>query len=166
LSKASKFKKGRDKWKITAVDRGKDLRYLRRENIRLKRDRDKYKAEAREVKRKYEELAAATQTQTVCSKFHLVHIVLLLFCVARIGFRAISRVMDVLAGLLGLEKTPCPQTVINLVCRLSISRIQNADNLLQTSCSAGFIFRAYAQTGIKLYNRQIYFLNKIHFYNS
>ena len=43
---------------------------------------------------------------------------------ARIGFRAVSRVLGVLAAPLGLAKAPCPQTVINWVTRLSIARLQ------------------------------------------
>ena len=140
MSKVSKLNKSRNKWKTTAVDRGKDLRYARRENARLRRDRDKYKAAAKEANRRCEETASANQTPVVCSKLILVYIVLLLFCVARIGFRAISRVLGVLAGFLGLKKAPCHQTVIDIVCRLSISRIQNAASLLKTACPAGFIF--------------------------
>ena len=140
MSKLSKKTKSRNKWKKTAVDRGKDLRYYRRENARLKRDRDKYKAAFKESEKKYQKLASEIQTPAVCNKLLLVHIVLLLFCVARISFRAISRVLGVLACFIGLEKVPCHQTVINLVCRLSISRIQNAPSILKASCSAGFYF--------------------------
>ena len=49
-----------------------------------------------------------------------------LFVRARIGFRAVSRVLGVLAAPLGLPKAPCPQTVINWVTRLSIARLQDA----------------------------------------
>ncbi len=140
MSKLSKKTKSRNKWKKTAVDRGEDLRYLRRENARLKRDRDKYKAAVKEGERKYQKLASEIQTPAVCNKLLLVHIVLLLFCVARISFRAISRVLGVLADFIGLEKVPCHQTAINYVCQLSISRIQNVHNHLKTSCSSGFFF--------------------------
>ena len=52
MSKYSRVRKGRDKWKSTAVERGNKIRYLNRENRRLKRDRDKYKTEAREARKK------------------------------------------------------------------------------------------------------------------
>ena len=45
---------------------------------------------------------------------------------ARIGFRAVSRVLSLLALALGIKKAPCPQTIINWVTRLSIVRIQSA----------------------------------------
>lgn len=49
-----------------------------------------------------------------------------LFLVARISFRAVSRVLRFLAKYLGIKKSPCPQTVINWVNRLAISRIEHA----------------------------------------
>jgi hypothetical protein len=59
----------------------------------------------------------------------LVFLALQLFLVARIGFRAVSRVLGVLAGNLGIKKVPCPQTIINWVTRLSLVRIQSAPTL-------------------------------------
>jgi hypothetical protein len=50
--------------------------------------------------------------------------------VARIGFRAVSRVLGLLAVALGIQQAPCPQTIINWVTRLSIVRIAAA-RLLQ-----------------------------------
>ena len=58
-----------------------------------------------------------------------------LFLVARIGFRAISRVFQVLCPQLGLVKAPCAQTVINWVARLSIVRTQ-----LDSFCSKDSIW--------------------------
>ena len=64
---------------------------------------------------------------------------------ARISFRAVSRVLDVLAAPLGLPKGPCPQTVINWVTRLSIARLQDAPAVPNIPLSAapfanGFIW--------------------------
>src|SRR5438876_8649110 len=56
----------------------------------------------------------------------VVLLALQLFCVARIGFRAVSRVLSLLAWALGIKKAPCPQTIINWVMRLSIVRIEAA----------------------------------------
>jgi len=36
-----------------------------------------------------------------------------LFCVARLGFRAVCRVLSLLAWALGIKKAPCPQTIIH-----------------------------------------------------
>jgi hypothetical protein len=46
--------------------------------------------------------------------------------VARIGFRAVSRVLRLLAGALGIKQAPCPHTVINGVTRLAMGRTQSA----------------------------------------
>jgi len=59
----------------------------------------------------------------------VVFLALQLFFVARIGFRAVSRVLSLLAGALGIKKAPCPQTIINWVMRLSIVRIEAARSL-------------------------------------
>ena len=59
----------------------------------------------------------------------MVLLALQLFFVARIGFRAVSRVLSLLAWALGIKKAPCPQTVINWVMRLSIVRIEAARSL-------------------------------------
>ena len=59
----------------------------------------------------------------------LVTLALQLFLIARIGFRAVSRVLEILAGSLGIKKAPCPQTVINWVTRLSLVRVQSASLL-------------------------------------
>ena len=63
-------------------------------------------------------------TPVVGSKVDIVLIALQLFLIARIGFRAVSRVLGVLGKHFGLTKTPCPQTIINWITRLSITRIQ------------------------------------------
>jgi hypothetical protein len=44
--------------------------------------------------------------------------------VARLGCRAVSRVLRLLAWALGIKSAPCPQTIINGVIRLSIVRIE------------------------------------------
>ena len=47
-----------------------------------------------------------------------------LFLIGHIGFRAISRVLSILAPYLGIEgKTPCHQTIINWVTRYSFAKI-------------------------------------------
>jgi hypothetical protein len=52
-----------------------------------------------------------------------------LFFVARIGFRAVCRVLSLLALTLGINKAPCPQTVIHWVIRLTIVRLDAARQL-------------------------------------
>ena len=52
-----------------------------------------------------------------------------LFLEARISFRAVCRVLSLLASALGIKRAPCPQTIINWVIRLSIVRIEAAREL-------------------------------------
>src|SRR5712691_105219 len=71
-------------------------------------------------------LEAQSQGLAVPHKVDLVFLALQLFLVARIGFRAVSRVLSLLAWALGIQKAPCPQTVINWVTRLAMVRTQSA----------------------------------------
>ena len=64
---------------------------------------------------------------------------------ARSGFRAVSRVLSLLAVALGIQKAPCPQTVINWVTRLAIVRMQpvymlKGSGLSQAPFSNGLIW--------------------------
>ena len=124
MSIKSKLKESRDNWKGKAGTRGDNLRYLRKENRRIKQERDRYKNEAREAKNQLEK-EVRRKTSPVCSKAELVYIVLSLFLDARISFRAIPRVLAVLRDYLGGIKIPSTQTIINWVTRLSIARIKN-----------------------------------------
>jgi hypothetical protein len=60
----------------------------------------------------------------VLAKKDVVWLSLQLFLVVHLSFRAISRVLAVLAEPLGLGKAPCPQTVSNWVTRLALVRIR------------------------------------------
>jgi hypothetical protein len=128
VSIKSKFKKSRENWKQKAITRGKDLLYQRKENHRIKKERDRYKKQARQAYRQLEK-ERLKKAPAVCDKEKLLYISLSLFLDARIGFRAVSRVIAVLADYLGVKKAPCPQTIINWVTRLSLARIQNCAGL-------------------------------------
>jgi len=62
-------------------------------------------------------------------KVDVVGLALNLFLEARISFRAVCRVLTLLASDLGITRAPCPQTVINWIIRLSIVRIESARGL-------------------------------------
>lgn len=147
MSKLSKVKKSRKGWKDKAIIRGKENCRLRAEVKRLKEDRDKYKDEAKKAKKENEELKAAAGTPALKSKPDLVYLCFLLFCVGGLGFRAVSRVLSVLGGFIGLKKAPCPQTVINWVANLSIARIQSAARFCNALDSPGFIWIIDASIG-------------------
>ena len=125
MSTYNKMKKRRDNWKGKAVKRQRELHYQKKENKRIKKERDHYKQAWRDTKKALEELKRRSKTLSVCDKTSVVFLTLQLFVVARIGFRAISRVLAVMAPQLGLAKAPCPQTIINWVARLAIVRMQD-----------------------------------------
>lgn len=108
-----------------AVERGASLRYQIKENKRIKRERDQYKQAKRDSEKELEKLKRRNKTLSVCDKTSLVFLTLQLFVVARIGFRAISRVLALMAPRLGLAKAPCTQTIINWVTRLAIVRMKD-----------------------------------------
>lgn len=145
MSSPSKIKKSRNQWKAKAMSRGDETRYFRKENARIQRDRDRYKAEAKEYKAKLEQMEQQNKMPVLRTKTEVVQIALQLFLRARISFRAVWRVLDVLGHYLGLTKAPCPQTVINWVGRLSIARMQHSPSLLSAplhpeSSDNGFIW--------------------------
>lgn len=125
MSQKSKLIESRKKWKCKSKQRADENRFLRKELNRVKNQRDQLKA-------KLIDASAESQTQTsglvILNKVDLIFLALQLFLVAHIGFRAVSRVLGVLADVLGI-KAPCPQTIINWVTRLSLVRIQSASML-------------------------------------
>jgi hypothetical protein len=129
MSQRARYKRSRDEWKCKAGERAEDCRYLRKELRRVKEDRSRFKNEAKEAKARLRQLETQGRALAVQDKVDLVFLALQLFSVAHIGFRAVCRVMGVLAKALGIKKVPCPQTVINWVMRLSMVRIQSASEL-------------------------------------
>ncbi len=124
MSSMSKLRKSRDKWSQKAVERGQKARYQRKENTRIKKERDIYKAQAREAMKLLKE-ERKKNSAPINSKEELVYISLLLFIVARISFRAVTKVLTVLSSHLGIKKVPCTQTIINWVTRLAIAKMSN-----------------------------------------
>lgn len=145
MSAAYKVNQSRQRWKHKAKSRADDNRYLRKELERLKRERDAYKKRAKQAEAQLGAQRPTSPVPAIQSKVDLVHVTLDLFVRARISFRAVSRVLGVLAAPLGLPKAPCPQTVINWVTRLSIARLQEAPAMPHIPFSAdpfanGFIW--------------------------
>lgn len=97
MSTLSKLKKSRECWKEKSIERGESIRYLRKENNRIKKDRDYYKKTAQQAKKRLEE-NSKENVPSIVHKVDLIHIALQLFLVARISFRAVSRVLKVLRG--------------------------------------------------------------------
>lgn len=158
MSSKHKIKKGRQEWKTKAIKRGDDNRYFKKESFRYKRERNEQRARAERAEERIIILEQQVQQLAVRSKVDLVLIALQLFLVARIGYRAVSRVLTILAKHLGCPNPPCPQTVINWVIRLSIAHMQHAAQLIAPQLagdvfSNGFIWMI--DTSIGLNNEKI-----------
>ncbi len=142
----------RDNWRAKAVTNRTALRYERKEKHRIKRERDTYKQELRQAKQEIEELEKQKTELSVNNKTSLVFLALQLFLIARIGFRGIARVLSVLAPWLGLKRTPCAQTIINWVSRLTLTRMKAAWppplETGNTRFSKGFILILDASIGL------------------
>jgi hypothetical protein len=126
MSPLSKMKHSRDQWKYKAKQRGERERYQRKQNARLKAERDQATKALKATQARLCQLEAHRHGLATVPKVDVVHVALQLFLEARIGFRAVSRVLTLLALALGIKKAPCPQTLINWVIRLSIVRLDSA----------------------------------------
>ena len=111
------------------MQRGERERYQRKQNARIKAERDRATTALQETQTRLRQLEAPLHGLATLPKVDIVYLALQLFLVARIGFRAVSRVLTLLALALGIKTAPCPHTIINWVIRLSIVRIQSARTL-------------------------------------
>lgn len=123
MSQLSKLKHSREKWKRKAKDRGDQNRYQRKQLARLKAERDRATEALKLAQSRLSQLNTERQGPPPPSKVDLVWMALQLVLVARLGFRAASRVLRLLAPALGLNKGPCAQTLINWATRLTIVRL-------------------------------------------
>ena len=125
MSTYAKMRTRRNNWRRKTAELRTQLHYQLRENRRVKRERDQYKRDWRSSQQALKALQKNRTLQPIPDKAGLVLIALQLFLVARIGFRAVSRVLAVMASQLGLTKPPCAQTIINWVTRLSLVRMRD-----------------------------------------
>jgi len=145
MSQLSKLRHSRDHWRHKARRRADANRYLRKELVRVKKERERHKQAAKDAQARPRQQAAQSPALAGHHKVEVVWLALQLFLVARIGFRAVARVLATLGEALGIKKAPCPQTIINWVTRLSIVRLHSASSLTGSSRSAvpfssGFIW--------------------------
>src|SRR6266849_1261896 len=126
MSPLSTMPHSRDQWKYQAKQRGERERYQRKQHARLKAERDQATQALKETQACLRQLEAQLHGLATRPKVDVVYLALQLFLVARIGFRAVSRVLTLLALALGIKRAPCPQTIINWVIRLSIVRLESA----------------------------------------
>jgi hypothetical protein len=129
MSQLAKVKHSRNQWKAKATQRSEHNRYLRKQLARLKAERTQAQQEIKETHTRLRQLESQVQAVAVRPKVDVVRLALHLFLEARISFRAVCRVLALLASDLGITRAPCPQTVINWIIRLSIVRIESARGL-------------------------------------
>lgn len=106
MSPETRYKRSRDNWKQKAACRGDKNRYQSKELARVKAERDRFKKELKENRARVHQLESQGRVIVVQSKVDLVFLALQLFVVARIGFRAVSRVLSTVMGALGIKKSP------------------------------------------------------------
>jgi hypothetical protein len=106
MSPETRYKRSRDNWKQKAASRAEKNRYQSKELTRVKAERDKFKKELKENRARMHQLESQGRVVVIQSKVDLVFLALQLFVVARIGFRAVSRVLGIVMGALGLKKSP------------------------------------------------------------
>src|SRR5713101_168624 len=135
MSQLSKVRQSRHQWQHKATQRAEQNRYWRKQLARVKHERDRATTALKEAQARLGHLEAQSQGLAVPHKVDLVFLALQLFLVARIGFRAVSRVLSLLAWALGIQQAPCPQTVINGVTRLAIVRMQSVRMLKGSALS-------------------------------
>ncbi len=126
MSQLSKVTQSRKQWKHKAKQRGEHNRYQRKQIARLTAERNRAAQALKEARARLRQLASPCQELVALPKVDVILLALPRFFVARIGFRAVCRVLSLLAWALGIKKAPCPQTIINWVLRLAIVRIESA----------------------------------------
>src|SRR3989442_5882871 len=125
----SKVKHSRNQWQAKAKQPNDHIRYLPKQLARVKAERDQAKQDLKETQTRLRQLESQAQAVAVRPKVDVVWLSLHLFLEARMSFRAVCRVLSLLASALGIKRAPCVQTVINWVIRLSIVRIESARGL-------------------------------------
>ncbi len=122
MSQQSKLRHSREQWKRKATERAEHNRSLRKELARIKHERDRSQQAHQETQERLRRHEAQAHGLVVHHKVDLVWLALRLFLEVRISFRAVARVLRLLAEGCGITKAPCPQTVINWITRLAIVR--------------------------------------------
>jgi hypothetical protein len=129
MSQLCTVKHSRNQWKAKAKQRSDHNRYLRKQLARVKAERDQAKQGLKATQSRLRQLESHAQAVAARPKVDVVWLCLQLFLEVRISFRAVCRVLSLLASELGIKKAPGPQTIINWVMRLSIVRIESARGL-------------------------------------
>jgi len=128
-SQLSKVKHRRNQWQAKAKQRSDHHRSLRQQLARVKAERDQATQDLKETPTRLRQLESQAQAVAMRPKVDVVWLSLHLLLEARMRFRAVCRVLSLLAPELGIKRAPGVQTVINWVIRLSMVRIEAAREL-------------------------------------
>src|SRR6266851_1492613 len=112
MSQFSTMQHSRDQWKHKAKQRGERERYQRTQSARFKVERDRVTTALKATQAHLRQLEAQLHGLATVPKVDVISLALQLFFVARIGFRAVSRVLTRLAVALGIKQAPCPHPMI------------------------------------------------------
>ena len=153
MRQLSQVTHSRDQWKHQATQRGDRERYQRQQIVRITAERTRTTKALKAAQARLRQLESQPQELVALPKVDVVFLALHLFGVARIGFRAVSRVLSLLAWALGIKKAPCPHTIINWGRRLSLVRIASARTLKglplsQAPCTNGLIWMIDRSIGL------------------
>ena len=135
MSQPCKLRQSRHQGKRKAKERAEHHRYLRKALERISKERDRSQQALKETQDRLRQQEVQAQGLVVHHKGDLVGLALPLFVGARISFRAVSRVLRLLAEVFGIQKAPCPQTLVNWVTSLAMVRIPSARRLQGVSVS-------------------------------
>jgi hypothetical protein len=125
MSQLSKMRQSREQWKCKAKTRGQEQREQRKAEARLRARYAQVSETLKATEARVRQLEAQLQGVVTRPKVEVIHLALQLFLEARISFRAVSRVLALVAGVLSIRKAPCTQTIINWVIRLAIVRMDS-----------------------------------------
>ena len=106
MSQQSKLRHSREQWKRKATERAEDNRYLRKELARIRHERDRLHHAHRETQERLRQHEAQAPGLVVPHKVDMVWLALRLFLEVRISFRAVSRVLQLLAEGGALTQSP------------------------------------------------------------
>jgi len=122
----SKVTQSRKPWQHQATQRGEHHRSHRQQRARITAERTCATQALKEARTRLRQIESQGQALVALPKVDGVVVAWHLFFVARIGFRAVCRVLRLRSWALGIKQAPCPQTIINGVRRLASVRIASA----------------------------------------
>ncbi len=125
-SQRSKVQPRRHPWQHQATQRGDYNRYQRQQIARLPAARNHTPPARKAAQARLRQRESLPQERVALPTVAVVCLALPLFVVARLGFRAVSRVLRLRAWALGIKQAPCPQTSIPWVMRRAMVRLASA----------------------------------------